>query len=753
MASVYQKLIGEYPITIAVGGLAQQAGGAVTVRLGDTVMLVTACVGPQREGTDFLPLTVDYEERHYAAGKIPGGYIRREGRPSQEATLGARLTDRPIRPLFPKGFINELQVVITVLSADQEHLPEVLALVGASAALSISPIPFAGPIAAVRVGAIGGSLVLNPTYSQLKESSLDMIVAGTSEAVIMVEAGAKEVPESLLLEALQVGQEANRALVEFQREIIRAHGQPKMEFTPKGLSPEAAAAVSAQVGLRLPQIFAGSSKQERGRAQDQLKAEVMAKLGQAYPPHELAAALELEIKKYVRRSIVEKGRRSDGRAPKEIRPISCEVGLLPRTHGSGLFNRGETQVLSIATLGSMREEQMLDTLSPEESRRFLHHYNFPPFSNGETGRIGAPRRREIGHGALVERALEPVVPTEGEFPYTIRVVSEVLSSNGSTSMASICASTLSLMDAGVPIKAPVAGVAMGLIKEGDRYAILTDIAGSEDAMGDMDFKVAGTAAGVTALQLDMKISGIDHRIMTDALAQAHEARLFILERMKTALAAPRPELNPYAPRMTRIQVHPDKIRLVIGPGGKTIRAITEATKATIDVEDDGTIVIGSSSREMTDKAIKMIEALTQDVKVGGIYTGKVVRIMNFGAFVEVLPGKDGLVPIGELADYRVGSVEDVVKIGDEITVVVTEIDRMGRVNLSRRALLQKEGGAAPASAPAPAQAPVDPDYPFRSGPPAAGDGPRSPEGPRHRPSREAPSFNPARPRPAPRNNP
>ncbi|MEE8470939.1 MAG: polyribonucleotide nucleotidyltransferase [Dehalococcoidia bacterium] len=691
MTLAFHSEIAERTLLIETGKLAEQASGAVTVQYGDTVILVTACMSSQpREGTDFLPLTIDYEERLYAAGKIPGSFFRREGRPSQEAVLTCRLTDRPLRPLFPKDFRHDIQVVVTVLSADQENDPDILAIIGASAALVISDIPFGGPVAASRVGYVDGEHVLNPTYTQLTQSKLDLVVVGTKDGVVMVETEAKELTEDIVLEAIKFGQEANLDVIRLQEQLVQACGKPKMEIKAKDQSPELEARVSSIISERLAQGTGWKDPAEREAALAQLKEEVEATLENSYSPQEIASAFNMGLKENVRELILKKGIRPDGRGLTEIRPIHCDVSTLPRTHGSGLFVRGQTQVLTIATLGSPSEEQTIDGIGQEESKRFMHHYNFPPFSTGEVKRMVGPGRREIGHGALVERALLPVLPDEVDFPYTIRLVSEVLSSNGSTSMASVCGSSLALMDAGVPIRTPVAGVAMGLVMGNNgESALLTDIQGLEDALGDMDFKVAGTAEGITALQMDIKTKSIAYEILEQGLRQAKDARLSILERMKETISASRPELSKYAPRLTKITVDPEKIRLVIGPGGKTIRSIVSETKVTIDVENDGTILIGSPNEEATQKAIKIIENLTRDAEVGQTYNGRVTRLMNFGAFVEILPGKEGLVHISELADYRAAKVEDVVKVGDEITVQVTEIDRMGRINLSRRALLQK----------------------------------------------------------------
>jgi len=676
-------------MAIEVGRLAGQANGAVTVRYGDTLVLVTACASAHpREGVDFLPLTIDYEERLYAAGKIPGGWFRREGRPSAEATLAARLTDRPLRPLFPKGYRKDIQIIVTVLSADQESDPDILATVGAATALCMSDIPFDVPVSSVHVGYIDGQYVVNPTFPQLKQSLLDVVVASTKDAVLMVEAGARVVPENVVLEAITFGHEANRQIIALEEEIIAAEGRAKEEFTSLQTSEGARDAVADFLSSQDWDLLA-SVKEEREEALAERRQELLERLGDLHNPDQLLLAFDEQLKKEVRRNILEEGKRPDGRRPDEIRQISCEVGLLPRTHGSGLFTRGQTQVLTIATLGSLGQEQRLDGLEPEDTKRFLHHYNFPPFSVGEVRRVGSPSRREVGHGLLAERALEPVIPNEVEFPYTIRLVSEVLSSNGSTSMASACGSTLSLMDAGVPIKAPVAGVAMGLIMgDGGQYAVLTDIAGLEDAMGDMDFKVAGTAEGITALQMDIKVRGIPLEVLEKALAQARDARLFILDRMLETIPASRPELSRYAPRMYRIQIPQEKIGMVIGPGGRVIRSIIEETKCSIDVEDDGTVLIGSSAEEMAQRAISIIEGLTKDVTVGEIYTGKVTRLTSFGAFVEILPGKEGLVRLPDLAEYQVDRPDEVVRVGDEVMVMVIEVDHMGRINLSRRAVME-----------------------------------------------------------------
>ena len=706
-----KRIVGGRSLAIDTGKLAGQASGAVTVSYGDTVVLVTACVSNKpREGVDFLPLTIDYEERLYAAGKIPGGFIRREGRPSQEATLASRLTDRPLRPLFPKGWRNDIQLIITVLSADQENDPDILAVIGSSAALSISEIPFNGPVGAVHIGFIDGELVLNPTLPQLESSLLDLIVVSTKQAIVMVEAGAREVPEDMITQALAFGHEANQDIIELQEQLQQTCSRPKVEAPVSEVNSEAVSAISPMIGGRLAQSLNQPEKLLREQALSNLQKEVVENLAGSFPEEDIVSAFEAGVKAEIRKNILDKEQRVDGRSLKDVRPISCEVGLLPRTHGSALFTRGQTQVLTIATLGSTRKEQQLDGLGIEETKRFIHHYNFPPFSNGEVKRIGTPGRREIGHGALAERAILPVLPKDEDFPYTIRLVSEVLSSSGSTSMASVCASSLSLMDAGIPVKRAVAGVAMGLVTgEGDSYAVLTDIEGIEDAYGDMDFKVAGTGEGVTALQMDTKLKGVSLEIIEKALNQAREARLFILDTMNQTISASRTEVSRYAPRMYKIMIDPDKIGSVIGTGGKTIRSIIEETKTTIDIDNGGTVLIGSSDEESARKAIGIIENLTKEVEIGSIYTGKVTRLLNFGAFVEILPGKEGMVHISELADYRVANVEDVVKVGDEITVKVIK-NEDGKIGLSRKAVFEK-----------PSHLPGDrvtdslsADYPFKS---------------------------------------
>ncbi len=686
--------VGGRRFVVETGKLAGQAESAVTVRYGDTVVLVTVCVSPEpREGVDFLPLTIDYEERLYAAGKIPGGFIRREGRPSQEAILACRLTDRPLRSLLPKEWRRDIQVIVTVLSADQENDPDILAVIGGSAVLSMSSVPFAGPVGAVRVGYINGELVLNPTMAQLEDSQLDLVVVSSRDAVVMVEAGAKEVSEDIINRAMRFAHEANQELVRLQEQLVEACGKPKQEAPSASIEAELESKVAEISEAPLSRILVEPDKTQREKLIGELKKEVLERFGDAFPEKDILSALETKFNTGLRANILERAQRISGRRLDEVRQINCELELLPRTHGSGLFTRGQTQVLTITTLGSTRMEQQLDGLGIEEAKRFIHHYNFTPFSSGEVKRIGTPGRREIGHGALAEKAILPVLPPHDEFPYTIRLVSEVLSSSGSTSMASVCASSLSLMDAGVPITRAVAGVAMGLITDkAGNCAVLTDIEGIEDACGDMDFKVAGTTDGITALQMDIKLKGVNFEILERALAQAREARLHILGIMQQTIASSRPEMSRYAPRIYRMMVNPDKIGTVIGPGGKTIRSITDETKATIDIENDGTVLIGSPDEKSARRAIEMIENLTREVEVGEIYTGKVTRLMDFGAFVEVLPGKEGLVHISELADYRVARVEDVVKVGDEIMVKVTEIDRMGRINLSRRAVLDSKSG-------------------------------------------------------------
>jgi polyribonucleotide nucleotidyltransferase len=688
----FEAMIGDKQIIVETGKLAQQAGGAVTIRCGDTILLTAATMSRSvREGVDFFPLTVDYEARLYAAGRIPGSFFRREGRPGENAILTARLTDRSIRPLFPKGMRNEVQIVTYSLSHDEEHQADILNIIAASAALAISDIPFDGPVGAVRVGYVDGEFVFNPTNSEMEDSLLDLRLAGTDDALLMVEAGANEVGEEILLEGIELGHEAMQDVIRMQNEMRAAIGKEKRAFEALPEPEEGRAAVREALGERLREaVYDTVIKSERIDAFDQLRDELVASWEEEWEAEDIHAAFDEAVRTLVRNRILNEGIRPDGRGPTEIRPLSAEAGLLPRTHGSALFTRGETQALSVCTLGTPREEQTLDDLTPEESKRFMHHYNFPPFSTGETGRIGGTKRREVGHGALGERALLPVIPPAEEFPYTIRVVSEVLSSNGSTSQASICATTLALMDAGVPIKTLVAGIAMGLIldQETGRYKVLTDIQGMEDHLGDMDFKVAGTRDGVTALQMDIKVKGISRQIMGEALEQARQARQKILDVMEGCLSEPRQELSPYAPQMITIQIDPDKIGAVIGSGGKTIRSIQDETDVKIDIEDDGTVFIAAVNRDAAEQAQRRIEALVEEPEIGRIYTGKVVRTTDFGAFVEFLPGHDGLVHISQLDSRHVPSVEDVVRVGDEVMVMVTDISPEGKVRLSRQAVLE-----------------------------------------------------------------
>jgi polyribonucleotide nucleotidyltransferase len=687
----YELEIGGKTLTIQHGILAQQANGAVTVRLGDTVVLVTACMADAREGLDFFPLTIDYEERLYAVGKIPGGFPRREGRASNDGILAMRQTDRPLRPLFPKGFRQDIQIVATTLSADRENQPDTLITIGASAALMISDIPFNGPISSVRVARLDGQYIVNPTFEQAEAGDLDVVVAGTRDAIVMIEAGAKEAPEDDILAAVEMAQEANKAIIALQEQIASEAAPVKKAYVPAPDNAAANEAVAAFLADRVDELVANASS-ERSDANKAVTAQLAERFGEEFKPNELRDALNYFIKKSLRKQILERNTRADGREPTQIRDLDIHVGVLPRTHGTGLFQRGQTQVLSVATLGGISMAQKLDTLSPHESKRYMHQYNFPPYSVGEVRPMRGPGRREIGHGALAERALEPVLPTTDEFPYAIRVVSETMSSNGSSSMASVCGSTLALMDAGVPISSPVAGIAMGLISgENGEFKVLTDIAGQEDFMGDMDFKVAGTRDGITALQLDNKTGGLSHDLLKTALLQAKVARDFILDRMLEILPAPREEVSEYAPKMYRIQINPELIGTVIGPGGKMIRKIQEeAGGATIDIDEDGTVFVGGINEGVARKAIAMIEGLTKEVRVGEIYTGKVTRLLNFGAFVEILPGKEGLVHISQLGEDHIETVEDEVSVGDEVTVMVTEIDNLGRINLSRRAVLLGE---------------------------------------------------------------
>ncbi|WP_223588486.1 polyribonucleotide nucleotidyltransferase [Neobacillus bataviensis] len=681
-------------LSVEIGQLAKQANGAVLVRYGDTAVLSTATASKEPKNLDFFPLTVNYEERLYAVGKIPGGFIKREGRPSEKAILASRLIDRPIRPLFADGFRNDVQVISIVMSVDQDCSTEMAAMFGSSLALSTSDIPFEGPIAGVVVGRVDNEFVINPTVEQAEKSDIHLTVAGTKDAINMVEAGALEVPEETMLEAIMFGHEEIKRLIEFQEKIVAEIGKPKREITLYEIDKELEAEVRELCEADMVNAIQVQEKHAREDAIKEVKNQVIAKYEEQEATDEdlkqVKQILDKMVKGEVRRLITVEKVRPDGRKIDEIRPLSSQVGILPRTHGSGLFTRGQTQALSICTLGAMGDVQILDGLGIEEEKRFMHHYNFPSFSVGETGPIRGPGRREIGHGALGERALEPIVPSEKDFPYTIRLVSEVLESNGSTSQASICASTLAMMDAGVPIKAPVAGIAMGLVKSGEHYTVLSDIQGMEDHLGDMDFKVAGTAKGVTALQMDIKIEGLSREILEEALQQAKVGRMHILNSMLATLAEPRAELSQFAPKILTMAINPDKIRDVIGPSGKQINKIIEETGVKIDIEQDGTIFIASANQEMNQKAKKIIEDIVREVEVGQMYLGKVKRIEKFGAFVEIFAGKDGLVHISELAEERVGKVEDVVKIGDELLVKVTEIDKQGRVNLSRKAVLKEQ---------------------------------------------------------------
>lgn len=687
--------VGGRPLSIETGRLAKQANAAVTVQYGDTVVLctVTASAGPK--DLDFFPLTVNYEERLYAVGKIPGGFIKREGRPSEKAILSSRLTDRPIRPLFPEGFRNDVQVMNIVMSVDQDCSPEIAAMIGTSAALSISDVPFDGPIGGVNVGRINGQFIINPTVEQSQETDIFVVVAGTKDAIMMVEAEANEVSESVMLEAIMFGHDEIKKIVGKIEELQAVAGKPKMEVKLRKVNDQVNADVRAYASAGLVDAIKVEEKHARQDAIDAVNSEAVAYFEEKYmdTPELLSDVKEVLydiVKEEVRRLISHDKIRPDGRSLDEIRPIDCDVAILPRTHGTGLFTRGQTQALSICTLGAMGDVQILDGISPEETKRFMHHYNFPPFSVGEARPLRPPGRREIGHGALGERALSKVIPSEAEFPYTIRLVSEVLESNGSSSQASICASTLAMMDAGVPIKAPVAGIAMGLIKDGDHFAILSDIQGMEDHLGDMDFKVAGTAEGVTAIQMDIKIAGINRAILEQSLEQARQGRIFILGKMLESLPTTRTSLSKYAPKILTLRINPDKIRDVIGAGGKIINKIIEETGVKIDIEQDGMVFIASSNEEMNQKAKSIIEGIVKEVVVGEIYLGTVKRVEKFGAFVEILPNKDGLVHISQLSTERVAKTEDVVNIGDQIKVKVTEIDQQGRINLSAKVLMTTE---------------------------------------------------------------
>lgn len=683
--------LGGRPLTIETGKIAKQANGSVLIRYGETAVVVAVTgTDTPREGVDFFPLTVDFEEKMYAVGKIPGGFLRREGRPPETAILTSRLIDRPIRPMFPDGYHNDVQIVATAVSVDPDNAPDIPAMIGASCALSISDIPFEGPIAGVRVGRVDGKFIINPTLEQAAVSEMNVAVAGTKEAILMVEAGAKEVSEQVMLDAILFGHEEIKKLVAFQEQIQAEVGKPKMEFTPY-VPPEALSKEIMEYGEpKIHDALMDPDKLHRDKMVSETKEAILEHFVELYPESEIDIAhiVQKLVKKVFRHIITHDKIRPDGRALDEVRPISCEVGLLARPHGCSLFTRGQTQVLNCLALAPLREAQTLDGLGTELTKRYIHHYNFPPYSVGETKPLRSPGRREIGHGALAERALLPVIPSEEEFPYTIRLVSEVLESNGSSSMASTCASTLSLMDAGVPIKAPVSGVAMGLVKEGDDITILTDIQGLEDANGDMDFKVAGTEKGITAIQMDIKIDGINRQIFEQALEQARKGRAYILGKMLECIPAPRPSLKEHAPKITTLKINPDKIKDVIGPGGKVIKKITEESGAKIDIEEDGTVYVAAADQASVNKAIEAINAITAEPEIGKIYTGKVTRLMNFGAFVEFMPGREGLVHISQLAKERVEKVEDVVNVGDEIVVKLVEIDAKGRMNLSRKAALQ-----------------------------------------------------------------
>jgi polyribonucleotide nucleotidyltransferase len=696
----YATELGGQPLTLEVGRLAEQAGGAVIVRMGDTMVFATATMSASpREGIDFFPLSVDYEEKLYAAGRIPGSYFRREGRPAESAILVSRVTDRTLRPLFPKDMRNEVQVILTAFSHDQEHHIDILGILAASAALMISNIPWNGPVAAARIGLIDGELVVNPSIPQMEDSSLDLRVSGTEDAINMVECGADEVPEETMLKALRMAHDAIQPLIAIQKQMQAEVGKEKSEYASNKGDEALVQTVADKVRDEVRRILVEQTDRDaRSAATDELNQRVIAEYeaqnAAAETPEQqvdlkdVKEGLEKALKEEVRRRITQDGVRPDGRDTTTIRPLSAEVGLIPRVHGSGLFQRGQTQVLTIATLGTPRDSQELDDLGVVDSKRYLHHYNFAPYSTGETRMLRGTSRRETGHGALGETALRSMIPPEDEFPYTIRLVSEVMSSNGSTSMASVCGSTLALMDAGVPIKRPVAGIAMGLIKEGDKVAVLTDIQGMEDHLGDMDFKVAGTEAGITALQMDIKISGVSDEVMTQALAQARDARMQILDVIKATIPEPRQDLSDFAPRMTIIKIDPEKIGAIIGPGGKTVRGIQDSMGVKIDIQEDGTVFVAGADGPSAARAVERIQALTEEAEIGRIYTGKVVRIESYGAFVEILPGKEGMVHISQLADYRVTSVEDEVALGDEIMVMVTNVDDGGKVRLSRQAVLE-----------------------------------------------------------------
>jgi len=695
----FTATLGSETITIETGKLAPQAGGAVTVRMGDTVILATVVMSRNiREGIDFFPLTVEYEERLYAVGRIPGSFFRREGRPGEQAILTSRVTDRPLRPLFPKDLRNDVQIVINALAFDQERPLDMLCILGASAALTISDVPFDGPVGGVRIALVDGKLIANPTYAEMEKSLLDLRVAGTKDAINMVECGALEVSEATLVDALKLAQESMQDIFRVQEEMRAAVGKPKADYTPAKPKTDLMDRVRTRAAGQIAQIIALRGNTDERQAElwdlrDSLVAEygspVEAALDAAdsYTPQQIMAGFEDVVTEEVRRRILNEGIRPDGRGLKDIRPLSAEVSILPRVHGSGLFQRGRTQVMSVVTLGVPADSQQLDTLEPDTSKRYMHHYNMPPFASGESSPLRGPKRREIGHGALAETALRNVIPDESVFPYTIRVVSEVLSSNGSTSMASVCGSTLALMDAGVPLKAPVAGIAMGLITDGDKYAVLTDIQGLEDHIGDMDFKVAGTRDGVTALQMDLKIKGVSWAVMGEALEQAHAARMTIMDVMLATIPEPRRALSPNAPRLLTVKIETEKIGAVIGPGGKTVRGLQEQHGVTIEVQQDGTVFISSVNGAAADKVAEIITGMTEDAVIGRIYTGKVTRIEPYGVFVEFLPGRDGLVHISQLSDRRIERIEDEISMGDELMVMVTDIAE-GKVRLSRKAVLE-----------------------------------------------------------------
>lgn len=690
MFKTFQMDLAGRPLIIETGKMAKQANGACLVRYGDTVVLVATTVSKEpKEGTDFFPLTVDYEEKMYAVGKMPGGFLRREGRPGNSAILNARLIDRPLRPLFDKRCRNDVHVVATVLSVDYDNAPELCGMLGASLSIAISDFPWDGPIAGVRIGRVDGQYVVNPTQEQLAASSMNITVAGTEEAIMMVEGGANEAPEEEVLDAILFGHETIKELCRFQKKIIAEVGKEKRKLVFPEIPEEIEKAVADYATADLKKAIFDADKLRRDGNIDAVKRAAKEHFADIYPDNgaDVAESLDHLTKQIVRDSISNEGIRPDGRKLTEIRPITCEVGLLPRVHGSALFTRGQTQALSVTTLAPMSETQIIDDLTPITEKRYIHQYNFPSYCVGETKGSRGPGRREIGHGALAERALRPVIPSVEEFPYAIRVVSEILESNGSSSQASVCGSTMSLMNAGVPIKAPVAGIAMGLIENGGKFSILSDIQGMEDALGDMDFKVAGTAKGVTAIQMDIKVHGITRDILLQALKQAHEGRIFILGKIAECIDKPADHLSPYAPKIIAITIPVDKIREVIGAGGKTINKIQDETGTKLDIEEDGHVYISSTDEEAAQKAKKIVEGLTHEVKAGETYLGRVTRLMKFGAFVEILPGKEGLVHVSQLALHRVEKPEDVVHVGDEIMVKVTEIDDKGRINLSRKALL------------------------------------------------------------------